>query len=65
MVLTNVRKEVAMAVKTRHRNVANPERAKAMHGLRSSNAAGTHADRRTARARSRQAARVRAIREAS
>lgn len=36
--------------------VANPEMAAAMRGLRSSNAAGTHADKRTRRARTRSAA---------
>lgn len=33
---------------------ANPEMAKAMHGLRSSSAATPHQDRRTRRSRSRQ-----------
>lgn len=47
-----------------HTGGANPERAKAMHGLRSSNAAGTHGDRRTKRNRSRNAQRRNAIRDA-
>lgn len=44
-----------MANKKNHRQtgVANPRYAREMHGLRSSNAAGTHQDRRTRRARSR------------
>ena len=43
--------------------VANLERARAMHGLRSSNAAQPQEDRRTRRARSRSAAKSRAIRD--
>ena len=44
-----------MANKKNHRQtgVANPRYAREMHGLRSSNAAGAHQDRRTRRARSR------------
>jgi hypothetical protein len=41
----------------------NPERAKAMHGLRSSSAAEPHEDRRTRRARTRLAKRLAALRE--
>lgn len=41
--------------KKKHRNIANPELAEAMRGKRSSNAAGTHADKRTKRARTRDA----------
>ncbi len=44
---------------------ANPALAEAMREKRRSNAAGTHADRRTRRQRSRAAARNTAIREAS
>lgn len=43
--------------------VANPERSRAMHGLRSSGAAGFHGDRRTKRRRDRGAQRRAAIRE--
>jgi len=43
--------------------VANPERAKAMAELRRSNAAGTHADKRTKRARTRNAQIRKALRE--
>jgi hypothetical protein len=41
--------------KPKHRGNANPEMAKAMREKRSSNAAGTHADKRTKRARTRNA----------
>lgn len=41
----------------KYQHPANPERAKAMHGLRSSSAATPHKDRRTKRERSRRAAR--------
>jgi len=51
--------------KTKHRNVANPERWKAMHGLRSSSAAQPHADGRTKRVRTRSAARSAAVRDFS
>lgn len=44
---------------------ANPELARAMQEKRRSNAAGTHADRRTRRNRSRSAQKQRAIKEAS
>lgn len=49
----------------KHRNVANPERWKAMHGLRSSSAAQPHADGRTKRVRTRSAARSAAVRDFS
>ena len=42
-----------MPKKPKHTNNANPEMAKAMREKRSSNAAGTHADKRTKRARTR------------
>ena len=50
---------------TRHRPTANPRYAREIHGLRSSNASGTHADRRTKRVRSRAAKKAAAIRDAS
>lgn len=46
---------------TRTTKVANPDLARAMHGLRSSNAAGIHGDRRTKRNRDRSARRRHAI----
>jgi hypothetical protein len=42
-----------MTKKKKHQNIANPEMAKAMRDKRTSNAAGTHADRRERRARTR------------
>jgi hypothetical protein len=42
---------------------ANPAMAEAMRGLRSSGAAGTHADKRERRARTRAARRERVLRE--
>lgn len=42
-----------MPRKPKHTNNANPEMAKAMREKRSSNAAGTHQDKRTKRARTR------------
>lgn len=42
---------------------ANPKYAAAMHGLRSSGAAGTHNDRRRKRARTRAAALKRALQD--
>jgi hypothetical protein len=42
---------------------ARPQYARDIHGLRSSNAAGTHADGRERRARTRGAAKARAVRE--
>lgn len=45
--------------------VANPLMAAAMRGLRASNAAGTHADRRTRRARTRSASLRAALRDAA
>lgn len=50
--------------KQKHAPTANPRYAREMHELRSSNASGIHADRRTKRARSRSAQRARAIRDA-
>ena len=44
-----------MPKKPKHRNNANPEMAKAMRDKRNSNAAGTHQDKRTKRARTRNA----------
>lgn len=49
---------------TRHRGTANPRYAQEMAGLRRSNAAGTHGDRRTKRNRDRSTQRRRAIAEA-
>lgn len=49
----------------KHKPISNPRMAQAMAELRRSGAAGTHADRRTKRERSRAAARSAAIREAS
>jgi hypothetical protein len=46
-----------------HRNTANPELQRAMHGLGSSSATGKHKDRRTRRARTRSADRGRSIRD--
>jgi hypothetical protein len=45
--------------------IANPEMAAALRGLRSSNAAGVHADRRARRARTRSAALRAALRDAA
>lgn len=45
----------------KHRGIANPGYARDMAELRRSNAAGTHGDRRTKRARDRGARRRRAI----
>lgn len=42
-----------MSKKKKFRSVANPELAAAMRDKRRSNAAGTHADKRTKRARTR------------
>lgn len=47
----------------KYKNIANPERAKAMQELRRSNAAGTHLDKRTKRARTRQVAKNKSIQE--
>lgn len=45
-----------MATKTeKYKGIANPRYAREMHELRSSGAAGTHADRRTRRERARSA----------
>lgn len=46
-----------------HSPAANPEMAAALRGLRTSNAAGVHADRRTRRRRTRSAAANYAVRE--
>ena len=45
------------------RATANPEYAKAIRELRRSNASGIHADRRTRRARTRQAKLAKALRD--
>lgn len=47
----------------RTHRVANPERNAAMVALRSSGAAGPHADKRTRRTRTRSAARTAALRD--
>ena len=47
------RKDSEMPKKPKHKNNANPEMAKAMRDKRSSNAAGTHQDKREKRARTR------------
>lgn len=47
----------------KHRGIANPRYAREMHELRSSNAAGTHLDKRTRRSRTRSAAVRKAIRD--
>ncbi len=47
----------------RYSPAANPEMHRAMVGKRTSNAAGTHGDKRTKRARTRGAAKRRAMRE--
>lgn len=52
-----------MSKRDKYKHPANPERAQAMHGLARSNAAGTHADKRTKRRRSRADAKRHAIRE--
>ena len=52
-----------MATKNKHARTANPEMARAMHQRRTSNAAGTHGDRRTKRLRDRGARRRAAIRD--
>lgn len=49
----------------KYRNTANPELHRAMHGLRSSSAAGTHKDRRTKRARTRGAQLRRDLKDAA
>ena len=49
--------------KKKHQGVANPEYAKAMRELRRSNASGTHADKRTRRARTRGASVRKDLRE--
>lgn len=55
-----------MATKTpKFKNVANPAYAEGMRQLRSSNASGTHADKRDKRARTRNAAKKRALKEYS
>lgn len=46
-----------------HRPASNPDMHRAMVGKRSSNAAGVHQDKRERRARTRSAARRRALRE--
>lgn len=50
-----------MAKKSKYQHPANPERAAAEAERRRSNAAGTHADKRTARERSRAAKKRAAI----
>lgn len=45
----------------KYRNTANPDMARAMHGKRTSNAAGIHGDRRTKRRRDRSSRRRAAI----
>lgn len=53
-------------VKTpKHRGIANPRYAREMHELRSSSAAGIHADKRTKRLRTRADAKRAAIRDAA
>lgn len=47
----------------RHQPAANPEMHRAMVGKRTSNAAGTHRDKRDKRARTRAAKRDRALRD--
>jgi hypothetical protein len=47
--------------KVKHKGIANPRYAREMHELRSSNAAGTHLDKRTRRVRTRQASTRKAI----
>jgi hypothetical protein len=47
----------------KYRAVANPVRAREMHELRSSNAAGTHLDKRTRRIRTRSVSVRKAIRD--
>lgn len=49
----------------KYHNVANPERNRAMIGLRASSAAQPHKDSRTKRARTRHAALRRALKEAA
>lgn len=49
--------------KREHRPAANPDMARAMHGKRTSNAAGTHADKRTKRARTRSASIARDLKD--
>lgn len=46
-----------------HRNIANPDFQRAMHGLGSSSATEKHKDRRTRRARTRATERSRAVRD--
>jgi hypothetical protein len=45
----------------KHKGIENPRYAREMHELRSSNAAGTHLDKRTRRIRTRQASTRKAI----
>lgn len=49
----------------KYKAVANPRYAREMHELRSSNASGTHGDRRTKRNRDRSSQNRNAIRDAS
>jgi hypothetical protein len=49
--------------KKKHQGIANPEYAKAMRDLRRSGASGTHADKRTRRARTRDASLRKDLRE--
>lgn len=50
-----------MAQDKKHRGIANPEYARAMAELRRSGAAGTHADKREKRAKTREARLRRAL----
>ena len=47
----------------KHRGIENPDYARAMSELRRSNASGTHADKRDKRARTRDAAKKRDLRD--
>ena len=52
-----------MSTNDKHKPAANPEMHRAMMGKRTSNAAGTHRDRRDRRARTRAARKRRALRD--
>jgi len=54
---------VTMNKQPKHRGIANPAYALAIAELRRSNASGTHADKRTRRARTRSASKRRALGE--
>jgi hypothetical protein len=50
-------------MKKKHKGIPNPEYARAIADLRKSNASGTHEDKRTRRARTREASLRKALKE--